>query len=184
MTTATFCKRFRMEIDLRARPEAAALPPGFVWVPWEKELLETHARVKWLSFEQQLDTTIFPKLASLAGCIELMNTIHERPGFAAPATWLIGRRERFCGTIQGIRDPDDVGAIQNIGVVPEWRGAGLGKALLMKALEGFFKLGCKRVFLEVTARNQRALRLYLGLGFSIRKTVYREVPTSQDWYSI
>jgi ribosomal protein S18 acetylase RimI-like enzyme len=80
---------------------------------------------------------------------------------------------RYCGTVQGIRDRSGLGAIQNLGVVPECRGLGLGTALMQQALAGFQKAGLKRSFLEVTAQNSSAVRLYKQLGFSRSRTVYK-----------
>ena len=81
----------------------------------------------------------------------------------------------FCGTVQGIEDRFGYGAIQNLGVVPEHRGRGLGSVLLMKALEGFRRAGLKRAYLEVTAQNEGAVRLYRRLGFVKARTVYKAV---------
>jgi ribosomal protein S18 acetylase RimI-like enzyme len=81
----------------------------------------------------------------------------------------------FCGTVQGIEDRFGYGAIQNLGVVPEHRGRGLGSVLLMKALEGFRRAGLKRAYLEVTAQNDGAVRLYRRLGFVKARTVYKAV---------
>ena len=52
---------------------------------------------------------------------------------------------------------------------------GLGAALLLKALHGFRNAGLGRAFLEVTAQNDGAVRLYHRLGFRRRKTVYKTV---------
>ena len=46
------------------------------------------------------------------------------------------------------------------------------------ALHGFRRAGVGRVFLEVTAQNDAAIRLYHGLGFRRRKTVYKAVDTA------
>ena len=46
---------------------------------------------------------------------------------------------------------------------------------LLKALDGFAAVGAKRAFLEVTARNEPAVRMYRRLGFRSYKTIYREV---------
>jgi ribosomal protein S18 acetylase RimI-like enzyme len=81
----------------------------------------------------------------------------------------------FCGTVQGIEDRFGYGAIQNLGIVPEHRGRGLGSVLLMKALEGFRRAGLKRAYLEVTAQNEGAVRLYRRLGFAKARTVYKAV---------
>lgn len=88
---------------------------------------------------------------------------------------MVANTDMCCGTIQGIVHESGFGMFQNLGVVPEFRGFGLGKALLLKALHGFRRAGLKRAFLEVTARNNRAVRLYHGIGFLVQKTFYREV---------
>jgi len=71
-----------------------------------------------------------------------------------------------------------MGGIQNLGVAPLYRGRGLGSALLLQALQGFRRAGLGRAFLEVTAQNEGAVRLYRRMGFRCRKTVYKAVETS------
>jgi GNAT superfamily N-acetyltransferase len=50
-------------------------------------------------------------------------------------------------------------------LVPEQRGAGLGASLVDAALELATRLGAARIFCEVEAGNDRARRLYERLGF-------------------
>jgi ribosomal protein S18 acetylase RimI-like enzyme len=108
-----------------------------------------------------------------------MKEIISRDGFVSEATWLLtyetGRRRliEYCGTVQGVRDATDYGAIQNLGVTPSHRDRGLGRNLLHAALSGFRRAGLRRVFLEVTAQNRGAVQLYLRLGFLRTKTVYK-----------
>ncbi len=164
----------------------ASLPAGFHWLPWRDSLCFAHAEVKALSFQDETDAIIFRCLASLGGCRELMTAIRERPGFCPQATWLVatsnasesdatGIAGNCVATVQGVIDGEGHGGIQNVGVVPEFRGRGLGKALLLRALAGFIKCGAKRAYLEVTARNLSAVRMYRSLGFRCTKTVYRAV---------
>ena len=54
----------------------------------------------------------------------------------------------------------------------------LGAALLQQALHGFRRAGLGGAFLEVTAQNDGAIRLYRRLGFRCRKTIYKAVDTS------
>ena len=68
-----------------------------------------------------------------------------------------------------------MGAIQNLGVVPSYRGLGLGRALIRQALAGFRGAGVTRVYLEVTAENAQAIRLYREAGFRRSKTLYKAV---------
>jgi ribosomal protein S18 acetylase RimI-like enzyme len=81
------------------------------------------------------------------------------------------------GTVQGIADRIGAGGIQNLGIVPAYRGKGLGAALLLQALHGFRQSGLARATLEVTAQNETAIQMYRRLGFRFRKTLYRSVDT-------
>ena len=81
----------------------------------------------------------------------------------------------WCGTIQGVVDAEGNGSIQNVGVVPSLRGLGLGSCLIEQALAGFQRLGLRRAFLEVTADNKPAVRLYHRLGFRTVRTIYKTV---------
>jgi GNAT superfamily N-acetyltransferase len=171
----TYFKRFRMEIVLHDAPPVPALPQGYYWVPWDESLVELHAEVKFRSFHEEIDATVFPSLADRHGCHYLMSEISRKPGFLPEATWLVACPAGYCGTVQGICDRPGVGAIQNLGVTPAHRGLGLGGALMLRALHGFRRRGLGRAFLEVTAQNDAAVRLYRRLGFRCCKTVYRAV---------
>ncbi len=175
MSGIAYFKRFRMEIDLNALAPPPALPAGFHWLAWDEALLETHAEVKFLSFQDEIDAIVFPSLSSRVGCTYLMREISRKAGFRPEATWLIGCGNDWCGTVQGVRERSGLGAIQNLGVVPAYRGRGLGRALLLQALHGFVRAGLGRALLEVTAQNTAAIRLYRRLGFRCRKTLYKAV---------
>jgi ribosomal protein S18 acetylase RimI-like enzyme len=178
----TYYKRFRMEIDLRSRDfSRAALLPDYWMVGWQPLLAEAHAEVKYLSFRAEIDAGVFPCLGDYAGCLRLMNEISHKPGFLPQATWLMATTdtesgvEEYCGTVQGVVDQHRLGSIQNLGVLPEFRGRGLGHALMVKALDGFKRAGISRAFLEVTSQNDGAIRLYRKLGFSKIRTVYKVI---------
>lgn len=178
----TYFKRYRMEADLTLpAPELPALPAGYHVAGWHRALLSAHAQAKFASFRSEIDANVFPCFGEYEGCLRLMDDISRREGFLPQATWLVtysppaGRPTEFCGTVQGIVDVQRYGAIQNLGVVPEHRGLQLGTYLLLRALEGFRELGLRRTFLEVTAANTAAIRLYERLGFSRVRTLYKAV---------
>ena len=183
----TYFKRFRMEIDLSGRDfSRVALPPGYSFAAWTDSLTEVHAEAKYLSFRGEIDSNVFPCLGEHSGCVRLMHEIRQKEGFLSGATWLVRyhgdgqspaqlRNPEPCGTIQGVRDHTGMGAIQNLGIVPEHRSHGLGTALMYKALDGFQRAGLPRAFLEVTAQNHGAIRLYQRIGFSKARTVYKAV---------
>lgn len=177
----SYVERFRMELNLAeiALPEAE-LPAGYRWVPWVDALIDRHAAVKFASFRSELDARVFPCLGEPHGCRQLMSQIVQQKTFLPATTWLVTRQtvnsknkeQCFdCATIQGLRKNWELGAIQNVGVIPTNRGLGLGRALVLKSLHGFRKAGLQRVMLEVTAENSAAVTLYSSLGFRILKTV-------------
>ncbi|HZZ74065.1 MAG TPA: GNAT family N-acetyltransferase [Pirellulales bacterium] len=177
----TYFKRFRMEIPLAGRDFGHAGLRNYGLVPWQDGLLEAHADVKQHCFHAELDSLIFPCLGDFPGCLRLMNEIVHKPGFLPAATWLVAHRNdqgrfiEYCGTVQGVCDRTGFGAIQNLGVTPEHRDRGLGTLLLHAALEGFRRAGMRRAYLEVTAQNDGAVRLYQRLGFVRAKTLYKVV---------
>ena len=176
----TFFKRYRMEIDLVGRDLSWPMPPKcYHLMAWDDSLLDSHAEAKYRSFCEEIDASVFPCLGEYAGCRRLMREITRKESFMPAATWLAvsydnrtGRQE-LCGTIQGLRHRSSIGAVQNLGIVPSHRGCGLGTSLLFRALSGFRESGVARVYLEVTAENEGAIRLYHRLGFVTIKTVYK-----------
>jgi GNAT superfamily N-acetyltransferase len=171
----TYYKRFRMEIDLDGWVAPPELPAPFAWVAWDEPLIDRHAEVKYLSFRDEIDAYVFPCLGDRYGCQRLMREIRRKPGFLPDATWLITCREGYVGTVQGVMDRGPIGAVQNLGVVPAYRGRGLGMALIRQALGGFQRAGLRRAYLEVTAENSSAVRLYRAVGFRRAKTLYKAV---------
>jgi ribosomal protein S18 acetylase RimI-like enzyme len=176
MPDLTYFKRYRMELRLRRAVPSPVLPPGYGWRPWSDDLLDLHAEAKRQAFAGEEDAVVFPNLASATGCRLLMRAIRDTAGFCPAATWLVVSPGGCVGTIQGLMDDRGQGAVQNVGVVPRYRGLGLGRALMLKALHGFLAAGAVRVYLEVTAGNDPAVRLYRELGFRPVRTLYRGVP--------
>ena len=177
----TYFKRYRMEHGLTGRDFSRPAPEGYYFWRWKVSLLDAFAEAKYLSFRDEIDANVFPCLGELDGCRRLMTEISQKPGFLPEATWLAvyqptERSEpEYCGTVQGIRSRNGMGSIQNLGITPPHRDCGLGTSLLFQALEGFRRTGLKRVFLEVTAQNDGAIRLYHRLGFTTVKTVFKTV---------
>lgn len=178
-TRLHYFKRYRMEIDLANTPiSPAVLPDGYAWNEWDEVDIERHALAKHRSFRDERDAEVFPSLGEYYGCVRLMHEISQQDSFLGPATWLIvcrnsGGIPEDCGTIQGLGPTPVTGSIQNVGVVREHRGLGLGRALVLKSLEGFKFAGRQRVVLEVTATNLPAVELYRSIGFRTVRTMYR-----------
>ena len=180
-----YFKRFRMEIDLTGRDLTPGPTPGrYRFLTWNDSLLDAFARAKYLSFRRETDLDLFPCLAKFEGCQRLMAEIAKKPGFLPQATWLAicppsfsthAGRLLYCGTVQGVRDPNEVGGIQNLGVAHDHRRCGLGTSLLLRSLAGFQQAGVRRVHLEVTSHNTSAIHLYRRIGFTHVRTIYKAV---------
>jgi ribosomal protein S18 acetylase RimI-like enzyme len=171
-----------MQIDLRGSwspREFEPLPQGYDLLAWDEAIRESHAKAKFESFRDELDTNIFSCLGNEEGCRRLMRDISFRDGFLPEATWLLVKKSPDrklatpCGTIQAIRVAPRIAAIQNVGVVPSHRGMGFGARLVQLALQGMRASRIDFGQLEVTAQNLGAIRLYERLGFRRLKVVYK-----------
>jgi [ribosomal protein S18]-alanine N-acetyltransferase len=71
----------------------------------------------------------------------------------------------------------DEAHITNIAILPDYRGRGLGEAILTKIIDLARELGAKSMTLEVRVSNSVAQNLYRKLGFEnggIRKGYYTD----------
>ena len=113
-----------------------------------------------LNAVRSLEKVCFPKdawpLLDLVGVLTLPNVVRLKAELEGA----------LIGFIAGdVRPSEKVAWIATIGVLPEYRRRGIGKALL-QACER--QLGVPRVRLCVRAANQEAIQLYLNEGY--RKT--------------
>lgn len=70
----------------------------------------------------------------------------------------------------------DEAEILSIGVAPEWQGRGIARSMVEGLIRAAKRAEVKRLFLEVAADNEAAMRLYDGLDFSPignRKAYYK-----------
>jgi ribosomal protein S18 acetylase RimI-like enzyme len=175
-----YFERVVMEADVRRRALAEPNPSGMRLVPWHRESLEAHSHVLARSFVQADDGRLFRRLQTLDGCRAIIREISVHPGFDPTSTFTIEDETGVLGCVQGIRRDRKVGAIQNLAVVPERRGEGVGYALLQAACRGFRDGGLRYVVLEVTADNRAALALYHRMGFAPRRRFLRAAEVRSD----
>ena len=95
---------------------------------------------------------------------------------------LAGVRGRSPGRLQLVQGPRrprpqnapsdswrPLGEIFVIGVDPEYAGKGLGRPLALAGLARLHERGLTTGSLFVAAENERALRLYRGIGFTVHR---------------
>lgn len=64
-----------------------------------------------------------------------------------------------------------VGGIYGLGILPEYRGKGYGRDLLISAIEKLKEQNLKDIMLQVVVANKRALNLYKSCGFQETSTM-------------
>ncbi|MBP6216972.1 MAG: GNAT family N-acetyltransferase [Oligoflexales bacterium] len=69
------------------------------------------------------------------------------------------------GPLHGLPSSEGVGEIRDLVVDPDYRGHGLGRALLDRSIEAAKYLGYRRLYLEATQSMQIAHKLFKNRGF-------------------
>ncbi|PFG12232.1 GNAT family N-acetyltransferase [Bacillus sp. es.036] len=64
-----------------------------------------------------------------------------------------------------------VGGIYGLGVLPEYRGKGYGRDILMKAIQELKEKQAQQIMLQVAVKNKNALNLYQTCGFKETSTM-------------
>jgi ribosomal protein S18 acetylase RimI-like enzyme len=84
----------------------------------------------------------------------------------SPSQWTLvaERDESVVGTVRLTFD-DGIGSIYGLAVDPPVQGHGIGRQILTQACRDLRARGAHRVTLEVAVDNDRALELYLSVGF-------------------
>jgi mycothiol synthase len=103
--------------------------------------------------------------------LDIVRHAHARPNFD-PANIAIvpdpddpARLIAFCRTTLDIDDAELHAEIAHLGVLPEFRGRGLGRELLRWGIHHLRSRGAAGVYLAVEGSNQHALGLYERTGF-------------------
>lgn len=82
--------------------------------------------------------------------------------------WLLKSGTTVLGHLGFFMDPETdpiQGYVHMLYIIPEARGQGLGKYMLVKALEHFREKGILQVALKAAPQNAAAMNLYTSLGF-------------------
>lgn len=105
---------------------------------------------------------------------EMIAHTHSLPGFDPDGILLLfapGDEERVIGWTKAELDRaeppgEDRGYVSFVGVVPAWRGRGLGRELLRWAIARLRAQGAGTIALNVEGANERAFELYRRTGFT------------------
>jgi mycothiol synthase len=104
--------------------------------------------------------------------LDYISEVHARSDFDASGVLLVALAadpEQLIGCCRTLELPGDEGRrrgeIGIVGLLPEWRGRGLGRQLLRWGVGYLRSVGLTEIELSVEARNERALELYRQEGF-------------------
>ena len=76
-----------------------------------------------------------------------------------------GESQRAVGTVALRHEGESVYELTKMAVSPGLRGAGIGRALLLAAIDAYARLGGRELYLESSSKLVPALRLYESTGF-------------------
>jgi ribosomal protein S18 acetylase RimI-like enzyme len=103
--------------------------------------------------------------------LRFLNNIVRFPGcgvFDAQSSYLVFQRSTrtLIGLILCSQVRPDVGHITQVCVLPEFRSAGLGEALMAATTKNLHDRNFRSISLTVTEANARAIALYRRIGFA------------------
>jgi [ribosomal protein S18]-alanine N-acetyltransferase len=134
--------------------------------------------MRWWDIEPvlALEAQVFPEDAWSAGMF-WSELAHARGADATRRYLVAVTPDGVLAGYGGLVAVDGTGDVQTLGVLPAYRGAGLGARLLAALLSAATAdFGCREVLLEVRVDNQPARRLYERFGFvpiGVRRGYYQ-----------
>lgn len=164
--------RVFMTLDIRKQPPSIrAVAPEFEIRPWAEQEYQAAAAVITAAYRGHVDAEINDQYRTLTGSLRFLNNIVRFPGcgiFDPFSSFLVfERRSRsLIGLILCSQVRPDVGHITQICVLPEFRSAGLGEALMATTARNLRERRFNSISLTVTEANSRAIALYERLGFA------------------
>jgi len=146
------------------------LPDGLQWRGYSSWRHRRFAETVRATYRGSLDC---PPLAGLRTVHDALRT-HRHTGRFSPKTWHLAVRGREPVGVVLVNALRDRAELVYLGLVPEARGQGLGRALVHRAVRSAVEMGARRLGLAADAGNEPALRLYRRTGFeeSHRRLAY------------
>jgi mycothiol synthase len=144
-------------------------PPGFVVRTWDR------SRDSLGPFVGLLNESFVDHPTPVAWSETVIRAVHDAPDFDAEDLLIVAPTAdpelpiAFCRTRLYSDDLEPHGEVKLIGVLPSWRGRGLGRALLRWGIRRLQGRGVPTIALAVSAANAHALALYEAHGF--RRTI-------------
>jgi len=163
--------RVFMNFEMARHPQTApALSPEFEIRPWSEDQYQASAALITAAYRGHVDSEINDQYRTLTGSLRFLNNIVRFPGcgtFDPHGSYVVFLRKTrtLIGLILCSQVRADVGHITQVCVLPEFRSAGLGVALLAATTRSLRERKFRAISLTVTQANDRAIKLYERIGF-------------------
>jgi ribosomal protein S18 acetylase RimI-like enzyme len=158
--------------DLSTYSPPASTPAALEYRPFDPNDLSLFARTLQRTYEDTLDC---PEVNGVRTMEEVIAGHQAQGRFDPGRWWLLLREDRPVGVLLLVELPEGgTWEVAYMGLIPEARRQGLGRALLRKARHEALAAGIAHLILSVDGRNLPAWNLYRGLGFEPfdRREVY------------
>ena len=168
-------RRLFMTLGLaEARITEKALTPEVEVRRWTEQDYQPTASVITAAYRNHVDSEINDQYRTLSGSLRFLNNIIRFPGcgtFDPESSFVAVNRKSHAlvGVILCSRVRYDTGHVTQVCVLPEYRGFGLGKALLAASVRNLMQRKFSGLSLTVTEDNGPAVELYKRLGFATRR---------------
>ena len=168
LAVLAYLRRKVTEADART-----AGPKEIVWKRWTAWRRRKFARTIARTYEGSLDC---PAMAGLRTAQDALET-HRATGVFRPGAWHLALEAREAVGVVLASAVEGRGDLVYLGVVPEARGRGVGRALLGQAIRDTARMGLPALAVTVDTQNAPAMRLYAGAGFKeVRRRLVWFVP--------
>jgi len=167
--------RVFMNYEIGRHPQASPptqppFPAQFELRPWSEQEYQAAAALITAAYRGHVDSEINDQYRSLTGSLRFLNNIVRFPGcgtFDPRASFVVFQRRTrtLIGLILCSLVRPDVGHITQVCVLPEYRSAGLGEAMMAASTRSLRERGFHFISLTVTEANDRAIALYQRIGF-------------------
>jgi len=165
-----------MRRPIRFEDKLLAPPAGLEWRPYSIFRHGLFARSILRTYRDSLDC---PKLAGLRPIDDTIAT-HKHTGTFSSKTWRLAMAGGDPIGAVLVNENQGRGDLVYLGVAPESRGRGIGRALLERGIRDTAEMGLPQMGLAVDVGNAPALRLYERSGFhEVRRRLAYFIPADR-----
>lgn len=150
------------------------VPAGIEVRRWSEQDYHSVAALITAAYRGHVDSDINDQYRSLTGALRFLNNIVRFPGcgvFDAGASFVAvhSSTHTLAGVILCSRVKENVGHVTQVCMMPEYRGQGIGEALLNATALELERRRFSNLTLTVTEANAGAVRLYKRLGYAAER---------------